>query len=194
MSHLAGDFHDKPNPEADAVSEAKDAEPEAFYAKFGTPTPQLVERLDSSALGPGVPQDRYAVAGAWMGCGSEKLTLASCAISLADFGEAYAVTGGTPQLTRQCHILLRLRPPAELGPASDVWTLAYAVFEITGAAPLFFVSFFIDEDLARWGVWAEGFDEAGERLDHADDDVRGPRGRRFELRSQKVRRESGMEE
>ncbi|KAI3391585.1 hypothetical protein diail_7077 [Diaporthe ilicicola] len=201
---------------------------EAFYERFGQPMALPVKRLDGAPLGPGVPEQ--VMPGAWLGCASEKITLADCAISVADFGEAYMVTPPGSTLSSQgqqqqqqqqappkCHTPLRLRPPEarfaplELSPASDIWTLACAVFEIAGANPLFFGSFFLTEDSvtgdwvdalgrlpdewwARWGAWAKSFTEDGERLDHSDDDVRGSIEHRFERRSQKLRRKEGMEE
>lgn len=202
-----------------------DLSTEQFYERFGQPTVFPVKRLDGKPLGPGVPEQ--VMWEAWLGCASEKIPLADCAISLADFGEAYMVTpnsqGEQQQQQQQqkappeCHTPLRLRPPearfapSELGPASDVWTLACAVFEIAGANPLFFGSFFLTEDSvtedwvdalgrlpdgwwAQWDGWADKFSEGGERLDHTDDDVRGPIERRFERRSQELRREEGMDE
>lgn len=215
-------FHFPPSANINALSQ------EAFYKRFGQPMAQPVKRLDGAPLGPGVPEQ--VMPGAWLGCASEKIALADCAISLADFGEAYRVTppgsmsssrGQEQQQQQQappeCRTPQRLRPPearfapSELGPASDVWTLACAVFEIAGANPLFFGSFFPTEDSvtadwvdalgklpdewwARWGAWAESFSEDGDRLDHSNDDVRGSIEHRFERRSQELRREEGLDE
>ncbi|KAG8165498.1 hypothetical protein KVR01_004050 [Diaporthe batatas] len=189
---------------------------DAFYETFGQPMTYPVKRLDGAPLRPGVPEQ--VMPGAWLGCASEKITLADCAISLADFGEAYMVTPqGQQQGPPECHTPQRLRPPearfapSELGPASDVWTLACAIFEIAGAQPLFFGSFFLTEDSvtedwvdalgrlpddwwARWDARAESFSEDGERLDHSDDDVRGSIEHRFEKRSQALRRKEGTDE
>lgn len=198
---------------------------EQFYERFGEPNVFPVRRLDGQPLGPGVPEQ--VMWGAWLGCASEEIPLADCAISLADFGEAYIATtqGSSSQREQQqqktpppeCHTPQRLRPPearfapSELGPASDIWTLACAIFEIAGANPLFFGSFFLtadsvtedwvdalgrlpDEWWAAWDARAGIFNEDGERLDRNDDEARGPIERRFERRSQALRREEGMEE
>lgn len=213
-------FHFPPSADIDKLS------PEKFYERFGRPNVFPVNRRDGKPLSPGVPEQ--VMWGAWLGCASEDVPLADCAISLADFGEAYMVTPpaspsqGTLQQQKkatppECHTPQRLRPPearfasSGLGPASDVWTLACAVFEIAGANPLFFGSFFLTEDSvtedcvdalgrlpdewwARWDARGESFTGDGERLDHAADDVRGPIERRFERRSQELRRKEGMDE
>lgn len=203
--------------------------PEQFYERFGRPNVFPVKRRDGKPLRPGVPEQ--VMWDAWLGCASEDIPLADCAVSLADFGEAYMVTPPVASSSQEkqqqqqqmktpppeCHTPQRLRPPEarfapwELGPASDVWTLACAVFEVAGANPLFFGSFFLTEDSvtedwvdalgrlpdewwSRWDARAENFTEDGERLDHADDDVRGPIERRFERRSQDLRRKEGMDE
>lgn len=188
---------------------------EDFYEKFGQPAAEPIKRLDGIPLGPGVP--KHAIPGAWFGCSSEEVTLADCAISLADFGEAYRVTPETEGQRLECHTPLRLRPPeaqfgpCELGPASDVWSLACAIFEIAGTAPLFFGSFFLNADSVtedwvdmlgrlpdkwwtRWDTRAKMFTEDGGKLDHSVDDVRGSLEQRFERRSQELRRNEGMEE
>lgn len=215
-------FHFSPSSNINALSQ------EAFYKRFGQPMAHPVKRLDGRPLGPGVPEQ--VMPGVWLGCASEDIALADCAISLADFGEAYMVTPPEVMSSRgksqqqhappECHTPQRLRPPearfapSELGPASDVWTLACAVFEIAGANPLFFGSFFPteesvtadwvdalgrlpDEWWARWGVRAESFSEDGKRLgprSGEDDDVRGSIEHRFNRRSQELRRENGMDE
>lgn len=217
-------FHFYPTANIDELSQ------EAFYKRFGQPMAQPVKRLDGAPLEPGVPEQ--VMPGAWLGCASEKVGLADCPITLADSGEAYMVTppglmsspGHQQQQQQQappeCHTPQRLRPPearfspSELGPASDVWTLAYAIFEIAGAHPLFFGSFILTEDsvtadwvdaLGRlpekwWAQWdgrAESFSKDGKRLnrrDEDDGDVGGSIEHRFERRSQELRRKSGMDE
>lgn len=204
-------FHFPPSTDVNALSQ------EAFYERFGQPVTMPVKRLDGAPLGPGVPEQ--VVGAVWLGCASKKVTLADCAISLADFGAANMVSPPRPtsSSSRECHTPQRLRPPearfapSDLGPASDVWTLACTVFEIAGSAPLFFGSFFLTEDLvtgdwvdalgrlpdgwwARWGARAGSFSDDGERLDRGDDDVRGSIEHRFERRSQEPRREEGMDE
>lgn len=214
-------FHFSPGTDIDALSQ------EALYERFGQPITLPVKRLDGAPLGPGVPEQ--VVGAAWLGCASEKVTLADSAISLADFGAAYMVSppgstssssssrGQQQHAPPECHTPLRLRPPearfapSDLGPASDVWTLACTAFEIAGSAPLFFGSFFLTEDSVtgdwvdalgrlpdgwwtRWGARAGSFSDDGERLDHSDDDVRGSIEHRFERRSQEPRRGEGMDE
>lgn len=188
---------------------------EALYEKYGQPPVFPIERLDGGALGPGVPA--HAVQGAWLGCGSEEIILEDCAISLADFGEAYLVGPGAQQRV-DCHTPLRIRPPeaqfapCQLGLASDVWSLAFVVFELAGGVgQLFHGSFFLTPDSVtgdwvdalgklpqewweQWEAWRDSFNEEGERLDYTDADVRGPLEHRFEKRIQEMRRSEGMEE
>lgn len=188
---------------------------EALYEKFGQPAVYPIERVDGGALGPGVPA--HAVQGAWFGCGSEKITLEDCSISLADFGEAYLVGPGAEQRV-ECHTPLRIRAPeaqfapSQLGLASDVWSLACVVFELAGGVgQLFFGSIFLTPDSVtgdwvdalgrlpeewweQWDARAESFNEEGERLDHTDDDIRGPLEQRFEKRIQEMRHSEGIEE
>ncbi|KAL1858859.1 Serine/threonine-protein kinase [Diaporthe australafricana] len=186
-----------------------------FYQKFGQPAAKSVKNVVGIPPGPGVP--KHAIQAAWFGCGSEKVSPVDCGISLADFGEAYKVHPRSERQDLVCHTPLRLRPPeaqfapSELGPASDVWTLACAIFEIAGAAQLFYGSFFLTADSVtedwvdmlgklpdrwwtRWDARVGLFTEDGRRIDYSDDDVRGSLEHRFERRSQKLRRDQGMEE
>lgn len=192
-----------------------DISQDALYEKFGEPAVFPIERSDQGDLEPGVPA--HAVQGAWFGTGTENITLEECSISLSDFGEAYLVGPGLLQ-RMDCHTPLRCRAPeaqfdlSQLGPASDIWSLACAVFELAGGgAHIFYGSFFLTPDSVtedwvdalgklpeewweKWEARADSFTEDGERLDHSDDDTRGPLKHRFEKRIQEVRRSEGMGE
>ena len=59
--------------------------PDQFYAKYGHPRYEPVERIDSQPLPAGVPT--YGLVPVWLGKGSEQISLSEASILLTDFGE-----------------------------------------------------------------------------------------------------------
>ncbi|KAF3491902.1 uncharacterized protein GIQ15_01419 [Arthroderma uncinatum] len=101
-----------------------------------------VIRTDGAPLDPGVPSQ--VVIPAWLGLGSDELTLTNCQIAIVDFGEAY-----DPLVTKRTstHTPIILAPPEArfldsengeyLSFSSDIWSLACVIWQLFGDGPLF---------------------------------------------------------
>ncbi|ODA76901.1 hypothetical protein RJ55_07417 [Drechmeria coniospora] len=112
---------------------------EQIYSTFGEPRLEPVVRYDKKQLAPHVPSS--GVLPIILGKPSEEITLPEASICLADYGEAHS-PGSEARF--ESHAPLTLQPPESwfepeepLSFASDIWTLACAVWDILGHRSLF---------------------------------------------------------
>ncbi|EEQ35638.1 putative non-specific serine/threonine protein kinase [Microsporum canis] len=124
-------------------SEMQDMTIKQLYARTGEPVKEQVVREDGAPLDIGVPSE--VIVPAWLGLGSDEISLVDSAIMIADFGEAY-----NPRVTKQfiAHTPLLLAPPESrfagstefdepLSFSGDIWTLGCTIWDIFGSAPPF---------------------------------------------------------
>ena len=157
---------------------------EQLYEKFGEPCIKSVMRLDGKPLPPGVPS--YGAVPVWLGKKANEIAVAEARLLLSDFGEAFYPSD--PQQKRrgdECHAPLPVLPPETLFEpekplsfASDIWTLACAIWSILGPRPLFDGTLATHDDISSqqvdilgplppewWDKWEarhEYFEETGQ--------------------------------
>lgn len=131
---------------------------EQLYEKYGAPELEPVIRLDHEDLLPGVPS--HAISPAWFGEPSEKVTFPESNILLSDFGESFSPS---QELRYESHTPISIRPPETrfepgmpLSFSSDIWTLACAIWSISGQRPLFDGTIATEDDITCEQVDAFG--------------------------------------
>lgn len=114
---------------------------EELYADYGKPETVPVTRRDGEALSANCPAK--AVAPLFLGKYVADFRLIHAQITLSDFGEAFS-PATEPRLGKDCHMPFPYRAPEAkfepekpLSSASDIWSLATALWEIIGMKALF---------------------------------------------------------
>ncbi len=178
-----------------------------MYEKYGAPDLEPIIRLDGKPLPLGVPS--RAVVPVWLGEPSEEVTLPEAEVLLSDFGEAFSPS---QDVRYESHTPISIRPPETrfapkqpLSFSTDIWTLACAIWAISGQRPLFDGTLATEDDITYeqvqalgmlppewWEQWDAGrhwFTKAGEPVENRP--VRSWEDR-FEYSIQKPRRDEGL--
>lgn len=166
-------------------------------------------RLDDGPLSSGVPS--YGVAPAWLGKKANEIEPAEARLLLGDFGEAFSPSQQSHR-GDECRSPLAVSPPEvyfeperPLSFASDIWTLACAIWSILGPRPLFDGTLATDADIVSQQVdvlgplpqgWWDGWETRSEYFDETGRPTEGRfvvpcLERRFQ-QLQALRREDGM--
>jgi serine/threonine protein kinase len=140
---------------------------EEFREKFGKPDAVPVSRIDGKPLTPSVPAE--AIVPLYLGKHARDFTLDDAhRLILSDFGEAFS-PATEQRLGKDSHIPLARRAPEALfepeeplSYASDIWSLACAIWEILGMKFIFSESETQHEIVAQQidVLGSEGFPEA----------------------------------
>lgn len=179
---------------------------EELRLQYGEPHVEQVERFDGKPLDLWVPL--YGVSPIWLGDASDNLSLRESRISLIDFGESFQVGSA---IERQSHTPLVLRSPelllenSQVSFASEVWSLACAVFKIMGQELPFDLWFPIKDELfveqvdalgsppqKYWQIWSNRSQFFDDDIHRLDGELPRPLEVRLEESIQEPRKESGM--
>ncbi|KAJ5577626.1 uncharacterized protein N7459_006590 [Penicillium hispanicum] len=127
-----------------------------LYEKFGEPEAVPVTRCDGEPLPPNAPTKAFLPL--FLGKYAEKFSLSDAHVLLSDFGEAFAPATET-RLGRDCHTPPAFRAPEAkfesqnpLGYASDIWSLATAIWEIIGMKAIFSTDFVHKDEIVSQHV------------------------------------------
>lgn len=110
-----------------------------IYDQFGEPDPQPVVRNDGESRTAHVPSNVYEAI--WMGKPTEELTLDDAKLILIDFGVAF--NPSQEQRLNSCAPIdirppeTRFEPTTPLTFASDIWSLACAIWNLLAQRPIF---------------------------------------------------------
>ena len=112
-----------------------------LYATFGEPRKEEVVPIDGKPLPAGVPS--YATVPVWLGTHANHLQPREANLLLSDFGEVFSPTT-QQRLGSEYHAPLPVLPPEAIfdpqkpiSYASDIWTLACAIWSVFGMRSLF---------------------------------------------------------
>ncbi|KAF2849928.1 kinase-like protein [Plenodomus tracheiphilus IPT5] len=110
-----------------------------LYEKYGQPLLEKITRLDGQSLDSWVPT--HGVIPIWFGGESDTLSLADSQIFLNDFSESFRPAVDVPKPSHTPYILLApellLEPSSATTFASEIWSLACAMFAVMGQYHLF---------------------------------------------------------
>jgi serine/threonine protein kinase len=150
QSFVHGDLH-RGNILLQLSCEFDNLSTEKLYEQYREPVLEPVNRLDGQKLSVGVP--RHSVLLIWFSEPSENFILPEARIILSDFGEAFSPA---QEMRHKSHTPLLIRPPAArfeptrpLTFSSDIWTLAYIIWDIIAQKPLF-EGFLTNEDVMTY--------------------------------------------
>ncbi|KAH7091304.1 kinase-like domain-containing protein [Paraphoma chrysanthemicola] len=183
--------------------------PDQLYAKYGRPELENIIRLNGEPLDPWVPS--HGVVPIWFGDDSDTISLADARIYLTDFSESFRPV---VDIRQSSHTPFVLRPPeilleqtSQVSFASEIWSLACAIFAIMGQRPLF-ETWFPDatrileehvDTLGRlprewWPIWADRHQYFNDQLQRIDGSPRRSLEDWLEDFIQEPRKQSDMAE
>lgn len=124
---------------------------EELYEEYGEPETVAITESNKRPLPANIPAK--AVLPLYLGKDAEEFSLSDAQVLLSDFGEAFS-PGHTDRLGQDCHTPLAMQPPeARFAPQSplcysaDIWSLAFAIWEIIGMKAIFSSEFATADDI-----------------------------------------------
>lgn len=124
---------------------------EELYKEYGEPETVAITERSKQPLPANIPTK--AVLPLYLGKDAQEFSLSDAHVLLSDFGEAFS-PGYIDRLGQDCHTPLAMRPPearfASLSPLSysaDIWSLAFAIWEIIGMKAIFSSEFASADDV-----------------------------------------------
>ena len=133
---------------------------EELYEEYGEPETVAITERNKQPLPVNIPAK--AVLPLYLGKAAEEFSLSDAQVLLSDFGEAFS-PGHTERLGQDCHTPLAMHPPeARFAPQSplsysaDIWSLAFAIWEIIGMKAIFSSEFATADDIFAQQIDALG--------------------------------------
>lgn len=186
---------------------------QVVYDKYGEPEIVPITQCN----GEPIPRNvlAQAVLPLFLGKYAEDFSISDAHPLLSDFGEAFTPTSEI-RLGQDCHTPPAFRAPEatfeSLSPltyASDIWSLATAIWEIMGMKAIFSTEFVPEDEIIaqhvdvlgpmpeewwlRWEARSQFFDEHGNPTDSYRENQWPPLAESFEFGIQRYRRKQGSE-
>lgn len=184
-----------------------------LYADYGKPETVPITRCDGEPLTANCPAK--AVVPIFLGKYAADFELNDAKITLSDFGEAFS-PGTEERLGKNCHTPppyrapeAKFEPDKPLSFASDIWSLATALWEVIGMKAVFSTDYWSEDELVaqyadvlgpmppewweQWQARARFFDNSGAATESYRRNQWPTLDECLETNIQKYRREEGTE-